>query len=158
MFGIAPSQTQFLNEIAAKKPIIWHASMRFLFCFGRKFYEEYGGDDLAITWQENHPGYALAYPLHVLRKDRKDPLGFQMSGLEYVVQRTRWLDRQDAAGAIPAYTLIDEIEIWLKAEDAPDMERHLANPALAATREFLQHENIMIPSSIWMQAVGTKRH
>lgn len=158
MFAVAKSQTQFLDALEAKKSVIWHSGMQLLFCFGKQFYTELAGVYLDTVWREHYPGFSLAYPRALPQKDRKAPLGFQTSGFEYIVQKTEWLNSQDAQGNIAAATLIDEIELWLKAEGSPNMEQHLANEALSDARDFLFAECISIPSTVWQQALPKVHH
>ena len=154
-FGIHPAQLDYLKNLAAGEKVIWHASMEWLFCYGKAA----PPDDMAIVWRFCYPDFDLGYAFDPKTgkfdtvKDTPVAINF-LSFHGRLRESNTLLASQDAAGNIPVLAILKDLENWCELRKERVAKVKLAEKDVAfwlqKARAFLEAEELVVPSRIWL--------
>lgn len=151
LFAIHPSAFEIREQAARGKRALWFPSpLSWLFCFGKNFDGRF--DWIRWSWSGSDQGGIFDLGYSVLTEGRiGEIIGIKFYCLEeQLMQSNELLAQQDDEHNLPALAVLEHIIQWteIHAPLFPESTR-----LTVSARQFLEAEQILIPSSEWMKAL-----
>ena len=152
--AIHPAQSAYLEQLTTGQKVIWHSSMRLLFCYAQQAPTK----DPCVVWRHCYPDFDLAFVFDSetghFSSEEDCPAGIKFWSFDHQLTNTNSiLAAMDDAGNIPTLAVLEDLQSWCemredkirnKGVDLDDVYRWLQK-----ARSFLKNESILIPEHVW---------